>query len=290
MTEGQPQLPGCVRHPDRPTGLRCVRCDRPACPECLRDASVGYQCVDCVSEGMRTQRRATTIAGALVQPGQQRTTAVLVIVALNVLAFAATAIQARTPLENSASALFEDFALWPVGTVAFGEPWRLVTNGFLHYGPIHLLLNMFALWTLGRMIEPLLGVWRFVALYVLSLLGGSAFVFVADSPRVLLAGASGAIAGLLGATLVAFVRMKLNLQPVLMNVVLLAVMSFLPGVSLLAHLGGFVVGAAVAAAFVYAPREQRTFVQVGGIVAVGVLLAVVFTARWLQLSSQLGLS
>ena len=57
------QLPGCARHPDRPTGLRCVRCERPACPECLREASVGYQCVDCVAQERGRGRQAVTVAG-----------------------------------------------------------------------------------------------------------------------------------------------------------------------------------------------------------------------------------
>lgn len=287
MTEGRPELPGCVRHPDRPTGLRCVRCDRPACPECLRDASVGYQCVDCVAEGARTQRRPTTIAGARAS-ARPSAIVVMTIVALNVLMFAATAGQAGSIRVNFDAPLFDDLSLWPIGVVAFDEPWRLVTNGFLHYGPLHLVLNMVSLWVLGRLLEPLLGVWRFVVLYVLALLGGAAFVFVADDPRVGLAGASGAIAGLLGATLVAFVRLKLDLQPVLMNIVLLAVMSFLPNISLLAHLGGFLVGAAAAVVLVYAPRERRVPVQAAGLAAIGVLLAVVFVARWVQLSSQLG--
>ena len=61
---GAPAPAACVRHPDRPTGLRCTRCDRPACPECLREASVGYQCVDCVQEGMRSTPRWRNVAGA----------------------------------------------------------------------------------------------------------------------------------------------------------------------------------------------------------------------------------
>ena len=50
--------PVCVRHPDRPTRLGCTRCGRPACPDCLREASVGYQCVDCVQDGGAHARRA----------------------------------------------------------------------------------------------------------------------------------------------------------------------------------------------------------------------------------------
>ncbi len=286
---GQPQYPPqevlyCVRHPDRPTGLRCVRCDRPACPECLRDASVGYQCVDCVNEGQRTVRRGTTVAGA-----SQRTQLVVVpvMVVLNLLVFAFTAFQAGNIANNDRSELFDDWVLWPVGVVAFDEPWRLVTAGFLHYGPVHVALNMLALWILGRDIEPLLGRARFLAVYLLSLLGGSAAVFLFGSVGTGTAGASGAVWGVMGALLVVVLRLKRDVRGVLGVILLNVFISFLPGISLLGHLGGFVVGVGATAALVYAPRERRTQLQVGALTAIGVLLVLAIAIRWADLSSAL---
>lgn len=279
--EPQQGLPACVRHPDRPTGLRCVRCDRPACPECLRDASVGYQCVDCVNEGRRTVRQQTTVAGAVLRT---QLVVVPVMVVLNLALYAFTAAQAGSMTGNDRSQLFEDWVLWPFAVVAYDEPWRLVTAGFLHYGPIHIALNMVALWILGRDIEPLLGRARFLAVYLLALLGGSASVFLFGPIGAGTAGASGAVWGVMGAVLVAVVRLKLNPQPVLGVILINVFISFLPGISLLGHLGGFVAGAAATAALVYAPRQNRTRIQVGALSAIGVLLVVAIALRWAQLA------
>ncbi|MCA1655614.1 MAG: rhomboid family intramembrane serine protease, partial [Pseudonocardiaceae bacterium] len=86
----QQNLPACARHPDRPTGLRCVRCERPACPDCLREASVGYQCVDCVHEGGRTARPARTVGGA--RSAARQLVVVPMLIGINVLVFVITAI------------------------------------------------------------------------------------------------------------------------------------------------------------------------------------------------------
>ena len=280
----QQGLPACVRHSDRPTGLRCVRCDRPACPECLREASVGYQCVDCVNEGRRTVRQATTVAGAVQR---DQLVVVPVMVVLNLLLFAFTAFQAGDLVNNSRSELFDEWVLWPVGVVAFNEPWRLITGGFLHYGPFHVAANMLALWFLGREVERALGRARFLAVYLLSLLGGSAAVFLFGPVGAGTAGASGAVWGVMGSVLVVFLRLKLNLQPIIGMLVINVFISFLPGISLLGHLGGLVAGVAATAALVYAPRERRTQIQVGALTAIGVLLVLAIALRWADLSSTL---
>jgi membrane associated rhomboid family serine protease len=277
----QQAMPVCVRHPDRPTGLRCVRCDRPACPQCLREASVGYQCVDCVNEGRRAVRQHTTVAGATLRT---QLLVVPVMVVLNLVVFAFTAAQAGNLMDNDRSRLFDDWVLWPFAVVAYDEPWRLVTSGFLHYGPIHIALNMVALWILGREIEPLLGRARFLAVYLLSLLGGSAAVFLFGSIDAGTAGASGAVWGIMGAMLVAVLRLKLNVQPVLGVIAINVFISFLPGISLLGHLGGFAAGAAATAALVYAPAQGRNRFQVIGLSAVAVVVVAAIVVRWAQLA------
>ncbi|MBB5958721.1 membrane associated rhomboid family serine protease [Saccharothrix tamanrassetensis] len=272
--------PACVRHPDRVTGLRCTRCERPACPECLREASVGYQCVDCVSEGRRTVRPARTFVGAELS---SRLIVTPVLIALNVLLFAVTAVQAGSVMGNQNSPFFAEFFLWPAG-VYYGEWWRLFTSGFLHFGPAHLALNMIALYVLGRDLEPVFGKVRFLAVYLVSLLGGGVAVYLFGAVNTPVAGASGAVYGLMGAMLVAVLRLKLNPGSALGVIGLNLVLSFtLPGISLLGHLGGLVVGAAVTAGLVYAPPARRNAWQAGAVAAAFALLVVMAFVRTGQL-------
>jgi membrane associated rhomboid family serine protease len=282
----QQNLPACARHPDRPTGLRCVRCDRPACPDCLREASVGYQCVDCVAEGSKTVRPARTVSGAPARRTANQMVVVPVLIALNVLVFAITAVQAQSITENQRSSLFVDGTLIP-GLVANGDYWRLITSGFLHfgnyggYGPIHLIFNMFALYVLGRDLEVALGRLRFLAVYLLSLLGGSVAVMLFGDATSSVAGASGAIYGLFGGIAVVVFRQKMNPTPVL---VLLGINIFLsvalPGISLLGHLGGLAVGALTTAALVYAPRTPNMArFQLWACVGIAVVLVAVLAVR-----------
>jgi membrane associated rhomboid family serine protease len=282
----QQDLPACARHPDRPTGLRCVRCDRPACPDCLREASVGYQCVDCVAEGGKTVRQARTASGARARTAGRSLVVVPVLIGLNVLVFAITAFQAKSIVDNERASLFVDGTLMP-GLVAGGDYWRLLTSGFLHfgnyggYGPVHLVFNMFALWVLGRDLEIALGRARFLTVYSLALLGGSTSVMLFGDPISNVAGASGAIYGLFGGIAIVVFRAKLNPTPVLVLLgINIALSVALPGISLLGHLGGLVVGAAATAAIVYAPRNKNIVrFQVWACVAITVVLVAVIALR-----------
>ncbi|QGK71917.1 rhomboid family intramembrane serine protease [Allosaccharopolyspora coralli] len=274
-------MPACVRHPDRPTGLRCTRCHRPACPECLRDASVGQHCVDCVAEAKRTTREPVTVAGARVS-----TTPVVVpaLIGLNVLVYVVTAALAGNLMQNTGSGFFQSWTLVPMYT-ADGDWWRILTSGFLHIGAVHLLMNMLALWVLGRDLEVVFGWLRFIAVYLLSLLGGSAAVFLMGDMAQPVAGASGAVYGLMGAIAVAAVRLKLNLRPILVVIAVNVIISVtIPGISLLGHLGGIVVGALTSAALLYAPAKRRTTWQLTALLGVFVLIAALFVTRDLQLA------
>lgn len=269
----------CVRHPDRPTGLACTRCGRPSCPECLREASVGYQCVDCVREAGRQVRRGTTVAGARLGV---RPLAVPVLVVVNLIAFAATAGQAGSISANFASELFAQFALVPE-LVAYGEWWRLVTSGFLHIGPLHVAFNMYALWIIGRDMEVLLGRGRFLAVYVLGMLGGAAAVMWLQ-PGTIVAGASGAVFGLMGGLLVAVLRLRRPYGQLLTLLAVNLVLGFVvPGISWQAHLGGLLVGAAATAVLLYAPPARRTPVQAGGLAALALVVLVAITTAALAL-------
>ncbi|GAA3805132.1 rhomboid family intramembrane serine protease [Amycolatopsis tucumanensis] len=283
----QSALPGCWWHPSRPTGLSCVRCGRPACPDCLREASVGYQCIDCVQTGRREQnvQRYTprTVAGAQVS---HRPVVTPILIVLNVLAYVVTVSQAGSLTRNDTAPLFGDGVLWPLAIAGEDEWWRLVMSGFLHYGPIHLAVNMLALWILGRDMETLLGRVRFTALYLVSLLGGAVAVYLFDGVDRGTAGASGAIYGLLGAMLVAVIRLRLNPAYAIGTIVLnLIITVSLPNISLLGHLGGLVVGALVTAAMVYAPAKGRQYWQGGAVAVLLIALLVLVFVRDAQLAS-----
>ena len=287
---GGVELPACFRHADRPTGLRCSRCDRPACPECLREASVGYQCVECVAQGARTQRpfRQRTIAGA--EP-VDRSIVVPTLIVINVLIYAYTAIQSKSIGDVENSALFQRWEEWPFG-VAAGGWWRLITAGFLHVTPVHIVLNMLSLWWIGKDLERILGRVRFTAVYLVSLFGGGVSVLCFADPQAPVAGASGAVFGLLGGLLVVVLKLKLNPGSVIATIAINLVLSVaIPGISLLGHLGGLVVGALVTAAVLYAPQQNRNWWQAGAVAAsVLVLVGLVFLrdAQLVSLAHQLG--
>ncbi|MGV9413416.1 rhomboid family intramembrane serine protease [Nocardia sp. NPDC003693] len=252
MNPHQP-APTCFRHPDRPTGLGCTRCGRPACPECLTPAAVGQHCVECVQQGRRDVRPVRTMTGA-VQSAVGKPYVTWTLIGLNVLVFALTAFQAKNPVQNTDSQLFRDWRLIPA-LVGEGEWWRVIGSGFLHYGPLHLLANMFALYVLGPYCEAALGRARYVSVYLVSLLGGSAAVTVLGNPGVATVGASGAIFGLFGAVAVIMLRTRQNLTQILMLLVLNLIITFaVPGISMLGHLGGLFVGTLAAGGILYLPR------------------------------------
>jgi membrane associated rhomboid family serine protease len=236
---------------------------------------VGQQCVDCVHEGQRGVRRGTTVAGA--SRGGRRPVVVPVLVALNVALFVLTALQAGSIGSNNRSGLFQEWVLVP-GLVAGGDWWRPLTSGFLHYGPLHLVFNMMALWWLGRELEPVLGRARFLAVYVVSLLGGSAAVMLFSPPNSLVAGASGAVFGLMGAMFVIIRRLRLPVgQIVGLVAVNLVISVVVPGISLVGHVGGLLVGAAATALLVN--LRGRRPLQISGLVVLAMLVMVVIATR-----------
>ena len=245
--------PVCVRHPDRTTAVRCTRCDRPACSDCLREASVGYHCVDCVTDGGRSRPRTRTVQWP--QP-TGRLLVVPALIAINVVVFAVTVLQAASVSHNADAPLFQQWALQP-SAVADGAWWQLLTSGFLHIGPIHLAFNMIALWVIGRDLEQVLGRARFLVVYLVSLLGGSLVVFLFENPASHTAGASGAVFGLMGGLAVVLMKMRLSPRPALTIILLNVVISVaVPNISILGHLGGLAFGAAVTAAMLYLPQTR----------------------------------
>jgi membrane associated rhomboid family serine protease len=242
-------------------------------------ASVGFQCPECVREGQASVRVARR-SGGLQAAGRRWGVVTLGLIALNVTMFLVTAVDAATegfsPLDNNFSTIFARLDQFPVA-VAGGEWWRPLTAAFLHIGLIHLVLNMLAVLVFGSELERQLGRWRFLAVYLLSALGGAAAIQLFGNPLQPVAGASTAIYGLLGSLGVLMIVRRQDLRGLLTLLAINVVISFLPGVSLLGHLGGLVAGAA-ATAIVVATR-RRAPLQVAALAVLGVLLLVlIFSA------------
>jgi len=267
----------CYRHPERPTQISCVRCERPICPDCMRPASVGFQCPTCVMEGQATIRRPRRTTAARVTVARLGPVTVGLIGA-NLLAFVITVVTAGGQImANYRSPIFTDFATTPI-LIADGQWWRMLTGAFLHYGLPHLAVNMFSLYILGRDLESYLGSVRYAAVYLLSAIGGSVAVLFFAAPFAYVAGASGAIFGLLGATGVALYQRKANLASLFTILAINVFISFLPGISLAAHLGGFLAGAAAGAIVVYGRRRNRLIlVGLGGLAVALAILTVLGT-------------
>jgi len=275
----QPGIPQavCSWHRDRPTGLLCSRCGRPACPECLTNGAVGQLCRQCVADGRPAQGR--TISGA---PMGVPPLVASVLIAVNLAVYLVTVIQARS-LENlDPSSVFSHGALIPVN-VGMGEYWRIGSSGFLHLGVLHILGNMVSLYFLGPPLERLIGRWRFLVVYLVSLLGGSAAVMMFADPLSLSVGASGAIFGLMGALVVTFKRMRYDLKQLVFVLVINLFITFqVSGISWQAHVGGLVTGALIGAAMVLPAPAKRLAIQIGASVVLVIISAV---AIYLQANS-----
>jgi membrane associated rhomboid family serine protease len=279
----------CYRHPDRETGLSCSVCERPICTECMTMAPVGIRCPEHSGKPQGAARLTQGVRRASFEGQGALVTKVLI--ALNVGVFLVNLAQGAS-LGRNGGELFADGGLTALGTfdgvtligVAEGEWWRLLTAAFLHGSVIHLGLNMLMLWWIGGPVEEALGRGRFLALYVVSALAGSAGALLA-SPNAFTVGASGAIFGILGAALV-FERQGLHVLggSALSIIVLNLVLTFaVPNISIGGHLGGLVGGALCGLALSRFGRGHAFYgrpgvVGVVGVIAVGV--ASVAVAYW----------
>ena len=287
--------PVCYRHPDRETYVRCVRCERPVCPECMRSASVGFQCVECVKEGAASVRKTKAAYGGRARANPEVTFS---LIGLNVLLFLLTQGFRLGPMGGGAtSSLFDRLALSPCpfpgykcavgGGVASGEYYRLLTSMFLHFGIVHIFLNMYCLFLLGPHLERALGRLRFLGLYLLSGLAGSALSYAVGPTNEQAAGASGAVFGLFAAFYVLERKRGYDVTQITATIGLNLVFSFaVPGIDWRGHVGGLVGGALVTAALVYAPEgKQRWVVQALGCACVALVVAGVVAARTAQLTT-----
>ncbi len=288
---GDQEVPACYRHPGRETYVSCVRCGRYACPDCMRSASVGQQCVECVGEGARTTRQARTTFGGRPTASAAVTWA---LVAINVAVFLVTWI--RPGIVNNLEML--GYARYtpagPLHGVAAGEWYRLITSAFLApatglsgLGFLDIAFNMWALIFVGPSLEGLLGRARFLAVYLLSAVGGGVMYYFLAPQNYPAVGASGAIFGLFGAWFVVSRRLKLDTRGIVTLIAInLALSFFLHNIiAWQDHIGGLLTGALLTAAYAYAPRKNRAVIQVAATVGIVALIAIAIVIRNTQLTS-----
>jgi membrane associated rhomboid family serine protease len=240
----------CYRHPDRETGLSCSDCGRPICTDCATFAPVGIRCPEHSGQPQGVARVATRARRAGYEGVGALVTKALI--AINVGVYLINLAQGASLSQNSGELFFDGALIGQavnlqgelVG-VAEGEWWRLITACFLHGSIIHLGFNMLLLWWIGAPVEQAIGRARFLVLYLVSGLGGSAGALLLTDPNQLTVGASGAIFGILGAALVFEVQRNFVLGGSALSIIVLnLVLTFaVPNISIGGHLGGLAAGA-----------------------------------------------
>ncbi len=285
VTPGGDEPATCYRHPAREAHVRCTRCDRRICPDCMIEASVGFQCPECVREGNATIRQPRTSLGGRVTDNSGIVTKV--IIGINVLVYFAQQLSASFEYHLLLiGERFDPFTGQQIG-VAEGEYYRLLTSAFMHGSLLHIAFNMYALYLFGPPLEAALGRVRYLSLYLLSALGGSAASYAFNAPSGASLGASGAVFGLLGAFFVVNRKFGRDNSGLLVLVAINLAIAFLPGFNNIdwhAHVGGLITGALVASVMVYAPRSRRNVVQAAGCVVVLLIIVAVVAWRTSQLT------
>ena len=182
----------------------------------------------------------------------------------------------------------------PVQGIAAGQWYRLITSAFLPpatglggLGFLDILFNMWALVVVGPSLEQLLGRARFLAVYLLSAIGGGVAFFLIGQSYVLALGASGAVFGLFGAWFVVARKLRLDVRGIVTIIAINLAFSlfYRSTIAWQDHVGGLIVGVVTTAAFVYAPRKNKTAVQVAAAVAVLAILVVLVIFRSHQLTA-----
>ncbi len=279
----------CYRHPDRVTGLSCSECGRPICTECMTMAPVGIRCPEHSGRAQGVQRVTRGVQRAAFEGVGAKVTRALI--GLNVAVYIAELAQGSGVNANhgqdgaliASGAKFGDTLVpAPKGFqipdqlavgVAHGDWWRLITAAFLHYGPFHLLMNMVALYWFGSLLEQRIGSGRYLLLYLVSGLAGSAGALVLD-PTTPTVGASGAIFGILGAGLVLERQRDYVFGGSALGIIVInLVFTFsIANISVGGHIGGLIGGAAATLGL---SRFGRGHVAYGRAGLVGVVTLVV---------------
>jgi membrane associated rhomboid family serine protease len=271
----------CYRHPDRQSYILCQRCGRTICPECQTQAAVGVICPECMREQRASAPRTKPAVVTRMRSAAGRGAPVVTYSLIGITAF--VYVLQWVPGLGVTNALFFSPIFM---TELMPEPWRALTSVFLHSTGLifHILLNMYTLWIFGRLLEPMLGRVRFLALYLISGLAGSVGVVVFAAANAQVLGASGAIFGLMGAFVVIQRRLGGNMTQLYILLAINLAIGFIPGtnISWQAHLGGLIGGALVGLVYLETRKPSQRALQIGLLVVLTVaLIAIgVVVARW----------
>ena len=262
----------CYRHPDRQSFIICQRCGRTICSECQTQAAVGVHCPECVREARASAPRTSRGTRTRIKRSFRSSSGVPVVtytlIAINIAVFAFDFV--------TGGSLYGWLAYR--GDFTALQPWRMLTSAFMHASILHLLFNMFSLFIFGPVIENAVGRARFSALYLLAAFGGSLAVLLL-APTQAVVGASGAIFGLLGAFFIIQRRLGGNNAQLLVLIGLNVAFGFIvPNVAWQAHLGGLVVGAAVAAVYMATRHRSKKALQIASVAGIGVALVAITVA------------
>jgi membrane associated rhomboid family serine protease len=269
----------CYRHPDRETGLSCSECGRPICADCANFGPVGIRCPDHASvrrAGPATRFKPRPIRrapGVALATGNAPVTKALI--AINAAIYVITVAQGAG-LNTPGGSLFSKWILYGPW-VANGGWYRLVTAMFLHASLLHIGFNMVALYFIGTPVEQYLGKARYIGLYFVSGLAGSAGALL-SAPHTPSLGASGAVFGVLGAMMIIEWQITGRLAGQAMTwIVINLVISFsVPGISWGAHVGGLIGGILITLG--YAHWRDRGRAQYGQLGLGGVLVLIAVAA------------
>jgi membrane associated rhomboid family serine protease len=267
----------CYRHPGRETAVSCSNCGRPICPDCMVYAPVGIKCPECA--GQPTGAKAATRRLGRVGAG----TGALVtktLIGVNVAVFLISIAQGSGGFQPAQSFINR----WALNgfEVSQGEWYRLITSAFLHASVIHIAFNMLMLWWFGQALEGALGRARFLGVYFVSALAGSAGALLLSGEFVNTVGASGAVFGILGAGLVLERRQVYVFGGGALFIVILNIaFSFaVANISIGGHLGGLAGGVLAMLALsvagrhpVYGRMDPLAVLMLLGIAAGSVLVA-----------------
>ena len=271
----------CYRHTSRPTGASCTRCERPICPECMIEAPVGHHCPTCVNEARTQMRQVKRVTFARGMMAGRTGVVTIALVAANVVVYL---------IENSSNEFFVRYADNALLVAVNDEYYRMITAAFLHGSVLHLAFNMFALYSIGSQLEAALGSARFLPLYALSALGGSALSHWIGKPYTFSVGASGAVFGILGAYYVVARNRGLDTRQIggliVINLLLGAVV---PNIDNAGHVGGLLTGGVLAVAYEWAERQparRQALATAGALAAVAAIIAVATVLRIEQLRSE----
>jgi membrane associated rhomboid family serine protease len=275
----------CYRHPDRPTGLSCSECGRPICTDCMTAGPVGLRCPDHATSGGKRAARPAAGRTVIAPSTHLRGTEALVtktLIAVNVAIYLITAVQGAG-LNAPGGPLWDKMILWGP-YIARNEYWRLITAAFLHASVLHIAFNMLALWWFGAAVEQYLGRGRFIGLYLVGGLAGSAGALI-QAPLTPVVGASGAIFAILGAMLILEWQTTGRLAGNAMTLIVinLALGFAIANVSIGGHIGGLIGGIFATLAFARWGKGHAAYGRVGIIGVVGLVviaLASVAISYW----------